>query len=240
VDRFPRKIQVVLSGEAVDVDPEAKRFFARWPAFEYDLLADCGDGHAYVYYGNDSWAWSGRRAPEVPSRPTALRHKILYAFERRRARRTPEEARAWLTFVIVGPGATMGSTFRGALAKKNEMLEISSAARFSKLIHKGGRIIFDGRSDISCAPFPEIFRSAKAEKLVTASVWEVIKVVMVTKIDGGGRHGFSAEIRVLFCSAKTVIWAVGVNGHDLWQETCRAHESGNGPELRLKTNVTGT
>ena len=111
----------VLMGEAVDVDPQAKGVFLRDGAtFEYDSLI-VATGTQTSYYGNDSWReW----APSLKSveEATAIRHKILYAFERAERAATPEEARAWLTFVIVGAGAT-GLELSGALAEiANETL----------------------------------------------------------------------------------------------------------------------
>ena len=99
-----RNTQVLL-GEAVDVDPDAKRVMLRDGAsFEYDFLI-VATGSQTSYYGNDSWReW----APSLKSveEATAIRHKILYAFERAERAETEAEARAWLTFVIVGAGAT--------------------------------------------------------------------------------------------------------------------------------------
>src|SRR5207245_4166918 len=95
----------VLLGEAVDVDPEAKRVMLLDGAvFEYDSLI-VATGSQTSYYGNESWRWW---APVLKSveEATAIRHKILYAFECAERAATPEEARAWLTFVIVGDGAT--------------------------------------------------------------------------------------------------------------------------------------
>src|SRR2546421_486372 len=105
----------VLLGEAVDIDPHAKRVILRDGAsFEYDSLI-VATGTQTSYYGNDSWRqW----APSLKSveEATAIRHKILYAFERAERAATEEEARAWLTFVIVGAGAT-GLELSGALAE---------------------------------------------------------------------------------------------------------------------------
>src|SRR6266702_1840744 len=110
-----QKNTLVLLGEAVDVDPEAKHVILRDGAsFDYDSLI-VATGSQTSYYGNDSWReW----APSLKSveEATAIRHKILYAFECAERAATPEEARAWLTFVIVGAGAT-GLELSGALAE---------------------------------------------------------------------------------------------------------------------------
>src|SRR5204863_212216 len=79
----------VLLGEAVDVDPQAKSVILRDGAsFEYDSLI-VATGTQTSYYGNDFWRqW----APSLKSveEATAIRHKILYAFER--AERTKSES----------------------------------------------------------------------------------------------------------------------------------------------------
>src|SRR5438128_981068 len=127
----------VLLGEAVDVDPRAKRVILRDGAsFEYDSLV-VATGTQTSYYGNDSWRqW----APSLKSveEATAIRHKILYAFERAERATTPDEARAWLTFVIVGAGAT-GLELSGALA---EIARETLRHDFRKIEPQKARIIF--------------------------------------------------------------------------------------------------
>src|SRR6202049_334869 len=105
----------VLLGEAADIEPDAKRVILRdGAAFSYDSLI-VSTGSQTSYYGNDDWRqW----APSLKSveEATAIRHKILYAFECAERSTNEEEARAWLTFVIVGAGAT-GMELFGALAE---------------------------------------------------------------------------------------------------------------------------
>ena len=90
----------VLLGEAVEVDPDIKRVTLRDGGyFDYDTLI-VATGSQTSYYGNDQWKeW----APSLKSveEATAIRHKILYAFEEAERAKTPEEVKAWLTFVIV-------------------------------------------------------------------------------------------------------------------------------------------
>src|ERR1700742_1066032 len=105
----------VLLGEAIDIDPDAKRVILRDGAnFEYDSLI-VATGSKTSYYGKEDWReW----APSLKTveEATAIRHKILYAFERAERAVSPEDAKAWLTFVIVGAGAT-GLELAGALAE---------------------------------------------------------------------------------------------------------------------------
>src|SRR5204863_51090 len=162
----------VLLGEAVDVDPQAKRVMLRDGAsFEYDSLV-VATGTQTSYYGNDSWRqW----APSLKSveEATAIRHKILYAFERAERAAAPQEARDWLTFVIVGAGAT-GLELSGALA---EIARETLRHDFRKIDPQKARIILMEGAPRVLGPFPEDL-SAKAEKLVTHLGVEVIKGVM--------------------------------------------------------------
>jgi NADH dehydrogenase len=187
----------------VEVDPEAKSVILRDGAcFEYDSLI-VATGTQTSYYGNDSWRqW----APSLKSveEATAIRHKILYAFERAERAATPEEARAWLTFVIVGAGAT-GLELSGALA---EIARETLRHDFRRIDPQKARIILMEGAPRVLGPFPEDL-STKAEELVTRLGVEVIKGVMVTNIDAGGvtfKHGDSSEK----LAAKTVLWAGGV------------------------------
>jgi NADH dehydrogenase len=193
----------VLLGEAADVDPDAKRVtLCDGAMFEYDSLI-VATGSQTSYYGNDSWReW----APSLKSveEATAIRHKILYAFERAERSATEEEARAWLTFVIVGAGAT-GMELAGALA---EISQETLRHDFRKINPSDARIILMEGAPRVLGAFPEDL-SAKAEKLVARLGVEVVKGVMVTKISKEGvefKRGDSVEA----LAARTVIWAGGV------------------------------
>src|ERR1700746_2944570 len=170
----------VLLGEAVDVDPRAKRVTLRDGAsFEYDSLI-VATGSQTSYYGNDSWrGWAP--SPKSVEEATASRHKILYAFERAERAATEEEARAWLTFVIVGAGAT-GLELSGALA---EIARETLRHDFRKIRPQEARILLLEGAPRVLGAYPEDL-SAKAEKLLTGLGVEVIKGVMVTDIGPDG------------------------------------------------------
>src|SRR6266480_3224950 len=162
----------VLLGEAVDVDPQAKRVILRdGDTYAYDSLI-VATGSQTSYYGNDSWRqW----APSLKSveEATAIRHKILYAFERAERAATEEEARAWLTFVIVGAGAT-GLELSGALA---EIARETLRHDFRKIRPQEARIILMEGAPRVLTAFPEDL-SERAERLVSRLGVKVIKGVM--------------------------------------------------------------
>ena len=95
----------VLLGDVVDVDPASRRVvLADGARFRYDALIVAA-GSQSSYYGHDDWRqW----APSLKSveEATTIRHKILYAFEVAERLSDPIQRRAWLTFAIVGAGAT--------------------------------------------------------------------------------------------------------------------------------------
>jgi NADH dehydrogenase len=224
-----QKNTLVLLGEATDVDPQSKRVILRDGAcFLYDSLI-VATGTQTSYYGNESWReW----APSLKSveEATAIRHKILYAFERAERAATPEEARAWLTFVIVGAGAT-GLELSGALAEiANETLRHD----FRKINPQEARIILMEGAPRVLGPFPEDL-AAKAEKLVTRLGVEVIKGVMVTNIDAGGVT-FKREESSEILAAKTVLWAGGVTATTFGRKLAERTKSESDRSGRIKVN----
>jgi NADH dehydrogenase len=224
-----QKNTLVLLGEAQDIDPQARRVILHdGAAFEYDSLI-VATGTQTSYYGNDSWRqW----APSLKSveEATAIRHKILYAFERAERADTPEEVRAWLTFIIVGAGAT-GLELSGALA---EIARETLRHDFRKIDPQKARIILMEGAPRVLGPFPEDL-SAKAEELVTRLGVEVIKGVMVTNIDAGGvtfRRGDSSEK----LAAKTVLWAGGVMATPFGRRVAERTQAETDRSGRIKVN----
>jgi NADH:quinone reductase (non-electrogenic) len=193
----------VLLGEAVDIDPDAKRVILRdGAAFEYDSLI-VATGSKTSYYGHEEWRGCAPSLKTVEE-ATAIRHKILYAFELAERATTEEEARAWLTFVIVGAGAT-GVELAGALAEiANETLKHD----FRRINPTEARIILMEGGQRVLSAYPEDL-SAKAEELVKNLGVEVMKGVMVTSVDSGGVTYKHAEGTARL-AAKTVLWAGGV------------------------------
>jgi NADH dehydrogenase len=228
-----QKNACVLLGEAVDVDAEAKRVILRdGDAYPYDSLI-VATGSQTSYYGNDAWRqW----APSLKSveEATAIRHKILYAFERAERAADEEEERAWLTFVIVGAGAT-GLELSGALA---EIASETLRNDFRRIHPQEARILLLEGAPRVLGAYPEDL-SAKAEKLLTRLGVEVVKGVMVTNIDAQGvtfKRGETTEL----LAARTVIWAGGVTttpfGEKLAQRT--KAETDRSGRIKVRPDLT--
>jgi NADH dehydrogenase len=217
----------VLLGEAADIEPDEKRVILRdSAAIPYDSLI-VSTGSQTSYYGNDSWReW----APSLKSieEATAIRHKILYAFECAERSTSEEDARAWLTFVIVGAGAT-GLELAGALAEiANETLKND----FRRINPREARIILMEGGPRVLNAFPEDL-SAKAEKLVSRLGVEVTKGVMVTCIDAEGvTYKSGDESKRL--RAKTVLWAGGVTTNAFGRKLAERTKSETDRSGRIK------
>ena len=219
----------VLLGEAADIDPEAKRVILRDGAtFPYDSLI-VATGSKTSYYGNDQWReW----APSLKSieEATAIRHKILYAFECAERAETEDEARAWLTFVIVGAGAT-GMELAGALAEiANETLRHD----FRRINPREARILLMEGGPRVLPAFPDDL-STKAEKLVCKLGVEVKKNVMVTCIDADGVTYKSGDESISL-PAKTVLWAGGVTTNEFGRKLAERTKAETDRSGRIKVN----
>lgn len=197
----------VLLGEAVDVDPVSKKvILLDGGDFPYDSLI-IATGSQTSYYGKDQWrAW----APSLKTieEATAIRHKLLYAFERAERSTTEADARAWLTFAIVGAGAT-GLELAGALA---EIARETLRHDFRHIRPEEARIILlEGGDRVLSAYPPDL--SAKAQKLVEKLGVEVMKGAMVTDIDADGLT-YKNEGEIIRLPARSVLWTGGVTANE--------------------------
>jgi NADH dehydrogenase len=220
----------VLLGEVSDIDPGSKKVtLTDGGTFEYESLI-VATGSQTSYYGKNEWReW----APSLKSveEATAIRHKILYAFERAERAISGEDARAWLTFVIVGAGAT-GMELAGALAEiANETLKND----FRHINPKDARILLMEGGSRVLASFPEDL-SAKAEKSVQKLGVEVVKGVMVTDIDGQGVSFKRGEVTERL-AAHTVLWAGGVETTSFGRKLAERTKAETDKSGRIK--VTG-
>ena len=194
----------VLLGEAVDLDPASRTvLLGDGERIEYDLLI-VATGSESSYFGNDEWRqW----APSLKSmeEATAIRHKILYAFEAAERAKTPEERRAWLTFTIVGAGPT-GVELAGALA---EIATRTLRDEFRSIRPEEAHILVLSGSSRTLSTYPEEL-SVKAERALIGLGVRVRSRARVIHIDGEGvtfRLSDGTESRL---PTRTVLWAGGV------------------------------
>ena len=219
----------VLLGEAVDIDPQAKKvLLADGGAFPYDTLI-IATGSQTSYYGNDQWR---ENAPSLKSveEATRMRHKLLYAFERAERAESEAEERAWLTFVIVGAGAT-GLELAGALA---EIAHHTLKHDFRRIRPQEARIILMEGGPRVLPPYPEDL-SAKAEKLIKHLGVEIMLGAFVTNIDEEGvsyKHGETSGN----VPARTVFWAGGVTATPFAHKVAERLNAETDRSRRFKVN----
>ena len=219
----------VLLGEAVDIDPVAKKILlADGDAFPYDTLI-IATGSQTSYYGNDHWR---DNAPSLKSveEATRMRHKLLYAFERAERAETEAEERAWLNFVIVGAGAT-GLELAGALA---EIAHHTLKHDFRRIRPQEARIILMEGGPRVLPPYPEDL-SAKAEKLVKDLGVEIMLEAFVTDISAESvsyKHGETSGT----LPARTVFWAGGVTATPFARKVAERLNAETDRSGRVKVN----
>src|SRR5487761_58280 len=188
----------VLLGEARSIDIAGRIVDVDGVPYPYDFLI-VATGSTHAYFGHDEWA---AHAPGLKTLDDALRirARILTAFERAEATEDPAERTEWLTFLIVGAGAT-GVELAGTLAEiarhtlKREFRRIDPATARVLLVEAGPRVL---------PAFPPSL-SAKAQRQLERLGVMVLTGRPVTALD---EHGVSiGEERV---AARTVLWAAGV------------------------------
>ena len=194
----------VLLGEAADLDPVAKTVtLADGAVFPYNTLL-VATGSETSYYGKNQWR---DFAPSLKTieEATNIRQKLLFAFERAERAATEAEARAWLTFVIVGAGAT-GLELAGALA---EIARETLRHDFRRIRPEEAHIILMEGGPRVLAAYPEDL-SAKAEALVSRLGVDLRKNTFVTNITSDGLD-FKTGDAISHLDAKTVLWTGGVD-----------------------------
>ena len=200
--RHQKNVEVLL-GEAMDIDPAAKRvILCDGGVFPYDTLI-IATGSQTSYYGKDEWR---ANAPSLKSveEALAMRHKMLYAFERAERAESDEEARAWLNFVIVGAGAT-GLELAGALA---EIAHHTLKHDFRRIQPREARIILMEGGPRVLPNYPEDLSQKAVEQLKKLNV-EVMLGAFVIDIEHDEIHYKHGDV-VDSIPARTVFWAGGV------------------------------
>ena len=170
----------VLLGDVVDVDPNTNAILlADGAIVQYDFLIVAA-GAQSSYYGHEEWCqWAPY--PKSIEEATEIRHKILDAFEVAERISDPVSRASWLTFVIVGGGAT-GVELAGAIG---EIARQTLRNDFRSIHPDEARIIVvDGAPRVLMA-FPEELSRKATEALERLAV-QVQTGVRVKEIDREG------------------------------------------------------
>ncbi len=198
-----QKNVTVLMGEVVAIDSERRHV-------EIEGAGDIGYDHLIVatgathsYFGNDAWAV---HAPGLKTLEDAfdIRRRVLLAFEHAERTADEDQRRAWLTFAVIGAGAT-GVELAGTLA---EIARHTLAGEFRRFDTRAARVLLlEGGARVLPA-FPAAL-SEKARLQLNALGVEVHTNTRVTAVDSAGVTVVHAGETACF-AANTLMWAAGV------------------------------
>ena len=189
----------ILMAEVNGIDV-AKRSvsFAGGGEIAYDYLV-VASGSVNHYFGHDNWA---PYAPALKTLDDALeiRARILTAYERAERETDPAKRAAWLTFVVIGGGAT-GVELAGTLA---EIARHTLKGEFRHFDPRKARVVLVEGTDRVLPPYTaDLSEKARLQlERLGVTVW-LGKLVTSVDADGVTMGGERLE-------AKTVLWAAGV------------------------------
>lgn len=174
-------------------------------AYDYLVVAP---GSTHSYFGRDDWA---RVAPGLKTLGDAfeIRRRILLSFERAECQLDAAERAPWLTFIVIGGGAT-GVEMAGTLA---EIARHTLRGEFRRFDSRQARIVLLEGSDRVLPPYPPDL-SEKARKQLIALGVEVRTGCRVTAIDEDGVT-YTTSTGEERLRSKTVVWSAGVAGSPL-------------------------
>jgi NADH dehydrogenase len=189
----------VLYGEAERVDVAARQVvLENGEALPYDRLI-LATGATDSYFGHDEWR------PHAPGLKTVedafeIRQRVLLAFEHAEREADPVKRAAWLTFVVIGAGAT-GVEMAGMLA---EIARHTLKGEFRRFDPRNARVVLVEGMDRVLPPYtPDLSERARVQlERMGVTVW---LGRTVTGIDAQ-----SVQLGNDRLEAKTVVWCAGV------------------------------
>jgi len=189
----------VLYGEAQRVDVAARQvILENGEALAYDRLI-LATGATDSYRGHDE------RRTHAPGLKTVedafeIRQRVLLAFEHAEREADPVKRAAWLTFVVIGAGAT-GVEMAGMLA---EIARHTLKGEFRRFDPRNTRVVLVEAMDRVLPPYtPDLSERARVQlERMGVTVWLGRKV---TGIDAQGVQLGGDRLE-----SKTVIWCAGV------------------------------
>jgi NADH dehydrogenase len=215
----------VLLGEVTGVD-RAKRVVLvgeRELPFDYLVVAT---GSTHSYFGHDDWRPFAPGLKSIDD-ATAIRRRILHAFEAAEMESGAATQAELRRFVIVGAGPT-GVELAGTIA---ELARFTLAADFRRIDPRSAKVVLVEAGPRVLAAFAEP-QSAYAQRALEKLGVEVRVGATVTGCDAGGV--WLGDERI---ASATVIWAAGVAaapaGRWLAAETDRAGRVLVAPDLSI-------
>jgi NADH:ubiquinone reductase (H+-translocating) len=193
-----QKNATVILAQVSGIDLAHRRVLAGDRQVNYDFLI-VATGAQHAYFGHDDWEAVAPGLKTIDD-ATALRGRILLAFERAESEIDLQRRRALLNFVVVGGGPT-GVEMAGAIA---ELARKALKSDFRTIDPGSARIILIEAAPRLLTPFDPRLSEAALKSLERLGV-EVRLGRAVTDCDETG-VALGAEL----IPAATIIWAAGV------------------------------
>ena len=188
----------VLLNRVSAIDKNSQRVQIEDGQLDYDYLV-VATGVRHSYFGNEGWEATAPGLKNIED-ATAIRRKLLLAFERAEMSDDENERRRLLTFVIVGAGPT-GVELAGAIA---ELARNTLVRDFRRIDPGSARILLVEAGTRVLATFAEDLSDYTAKTLQRLGV-EILLGQAVTHCDSRGIIVDDKSI-----PAATVLWAAGV------------------------------
>jgi NADH dehydrogenase/putative oxidoreductase len=188
----------VLLGEVTGVDAAARQVVMTRGAIAFDYLV-IATGARHGYFGRDDWAPFAPGLKSIED-ATAIRRRLLLAFEEAEDTTDAAERRVWLTFVVVGGGPT-GVELAGAIA---ELARNGMTREFREIDPASARVILVQSAPRLLPAFPPSLSAEAARDLESLGV----EVRLDRKVEAVDATGVVVSGEAL--PARTVLWAAGV------------------------------
>jgi NADH dehydrogenase len=188
----------VLLGNVTDIDARRQQVILQDLTVPFDYLV-VASGATHSYFGKDAWA---RFAPGLKGvdDATAIRRRVLEAFERAEIAKSEAERQHLLNFVVVGAGPT-GVELAGAIA---ELARFGMGKDFRNIDPSAANILLVQAAPRILPTFPEELSRRAQQSLERIGV-KVLLNRMVQNVDAEGV--IIADERTY---SKSVLWAAGV------------------------------
>lgn len=169
-------------------------------AYDYLIVAS---GSTHSYFGHDNWQ---QYAPPLKTLEDAfeIRKRILMAFECAERESDEPKRAAWLTFAVIGAGAT-GVEMAGTLA---EIGNHTLRGEFRRIDSRQARVVLIEGAERVLPPFPADLSEKARRQLVRLGV-EVRTGCRVSALDADG-VSFDGHNGAEHLETKTIVWSAGV------------------------------
>jgi NADH dehydrogenase len=188
----------VVMGRVTGIDTDGKAVLIDDRRVPYDFLV-LATGARHAYFGHDEWESSAPGLKKIDD-ATAIRRRLLMAFEEAESEQDPIKRRRLLNFVVIGAGPT-GVEMSGAIA---ELARVALIRDFRSIDPRDARIVLIEAGPRVLPTFPDSLSAIARASLEKLGV-EVRTGRPVTACDEAGVSIGNERI-----DTATIVWAAGV------------------------------